>query len=299
MSRANTLVEIWHTYRDNMLTEKKQTKQPGKAASKFSSKSGPGAIDRHEKSATKMQNADSTGPANADGFKEPLDTKNASKENAYTLDRFTNAKKFDEDIKKSTQAMINNNMKKSKFDQLFEEVTGDESQDLDALGIDASGEGSDENAGAAQDESITVTLTHDQVECLKSILSQVEGGAEGDEGDQIEDEMSDGLNDETPEGDGDDQITEDQVKYEVLGTAITDEDKLSKGFTNTKGTANVVKSTNSTLAKKRGTGDPKSTDTVTSDDKSFNAKKGLENINPKSSIIKGTKTNKTGNDLFA
>ena len=109
---------------------------------------------------------------------------------------------------------INNSniMSKSTFDKLYEDVMGDENlaltreDDLD-LGDDLGGDdmmnGDDEMNG----EDVTVTLTSDQVDVLRDIMSQVDGDENGE----------DDLGDMGGEGDGmmDDELGLDSVQQEM------------------------------------------------------------------------------------
>ena len=193
MSNAKNLIDIWNVYSNQVLMEKASNKK-----SIVSLKPGPGMKNLNDKKAGDIDQAKTTGPAAASGFNAKIiDTKTMSdkekKDNAYNIKSFTlQDEKFDQDIQKTTNVKINNNMK-STFDKLFEDVIGgDDPQDLKALGIPGhEGENGDEsNAEAPAD--VSIQLSQDQVECLRAILAQVDGqgsdeSPEGDDG-------SDGLN---------------------------------------------------------------------------------------------------------
>ena len=153
-------------------------------------KPGPGPVELNNPKAGAIAQKDTTGPHSADNFDGPAFNKNISdlkkmtdKEKAakpYVANLNVTAEKFDTNMQKTTKTIINNNMK-STFDKLFEEVMGDDAADLAALGVDTEadagmgGDGMGEEGG-----EITITLTPDQVDCLKAILAQVEGNGEGD-----------------------------------------------------------------------------------------------------------------------
>lgn len=192
MSTSKNLVDIWDIYSKTVLNEK----APAQKASKFGKKEGPGAVDRNDiKKAQQIANKDTSGPSAAEGANTDIvDIKNPKHKNNPILAGLTFGEKFDKNIEKTSNAKINNYMK-SIFDKLFEEVMdGNDAADLNALGVgaDAKSEGMDDADNSATEDGHTVTLTADQVECLKAILAQIEGSdteseADGDESFEIGD----------------------------------------------------------------------------------------------------------------
>lgn len=183
MSRAQNLTEIWNLYTSQVLNEKTSKK----------SKEGPGPVELNDPNAGKLAEKEKTGPDGVKGLVKPTE---AGHIGARPSVKKTKVK---ESTKKITKTAINNSMK-STFDKLFEEVMGDESQDLAALGVDVGGA---DDAGGELDEfggeEVTVTLTSDQVECLRAILAQLDG----------EDEMDAGLEDVPADDEGLDTETEE------------------------------------------------------------------------------------------
>lgn len=184
MSNAKNLVEIWDLYSKTVLNEK----APAQKAAKFGKKEGPGAVDRGDiKKTQQIANKDTSGPGAADGVNaDILDVKNPKHKNDPRLAGMTFGENFDKNIEKTSNAKINNYMK-SIFDKLFEEVMdGNDQQDLAALGVgkDAGMEGPADDMG---DEKMTVTLTADQVECLRAILAQIDGGDDLGEDEGLDD----------------------------------------------------------------------------------------------------------------
>jgi len=190
MSTSKNLVDIWDIYSKTVLNEK----APAQKATKFGKKEGPGAVDRNDiKKAQQIANKDTSGPSAAEGVNTNIvDIKNPKHKNNPILAGLTFGEKFDKNIEKTSNAKINNYMK-SIFDKLFEEVMdGNDAADLNALGVgaDAKSEGMDDASNGDTDEGHKVTLTADQVECLKAILAQIEGSdteseADGDESFEI------------------------------------------------------------------------------------------------------------------
>jgi hypothetical protein len=248
MSKSNNLLEIWDTYRNSVILEKK--------SAKIGVKSGPGARELNDEANKKFQHNDS-GPENADGIEDILDTrKKSSKSNKDSKDivKFSlSDEKIDEGIEKTTSITINNYMK-SIFDKLFEEVMNDqELQDAEALGVDVADDSAADTDTEMTESEVTVTLKPEHVECLRQILAQIDGDAGED-------------TEEDEEHHGDEEHHEDEeysmgeaVEAEEIGHAIKDEDKLNKGFTKAKnnevGTVKAVK----------GKADGKFTDKVGSD----------------------------------
>jgi hypothetical protein len=123
-----------------------------------------------DKNAFSLKN---TGPEAAEGFsKDIVDPKNAKKNNHFEPQKFSTA------LEKKDPANINNNMSKSIFDRLYEDVMKDDAFDL---GIQAGPEGAE--ADKAEDlggehEDVTVTLPRDVAQKLHDMLGDVLGGSE-------------------------------------------------------------------------------------------------------------------------
>jgi len=242
MSQARNLLEIWDLYSKQVLVEKAK-------AVKMNTKPGPKPMDLNDK---KIQGFafKNSGPGEASGLdKDIIDNRTMSdkkkKEHAFEVDRFTLAgENFDKNMEKTTKAHINNNMN-STFDKLFEEVMdgNEQAADLDALGIgdDAGGEDMGEDLGG----DTTVTLTADQIECLRAILAQVdtdEGmgdedldmGGEDLEGEGLENEGEDlGEEDAEEDADGEEDAEEhdedEEHKKHMKESTINEANMKTKG----------------------------------------------------------------------
>jgi hypothetical protein len=235
MSRAKNLLDIWDLYSKQVMTEKKILKV---------SKPGPGPVDLNDKTAGDIADKHETGPDGVDNFDGPAFDRNISdlktmsdkdkEKKPYVSKLNVSVEKIDVELQKTTKTIINNNMK-STFDKLFEEVMNtDGAQDLEALGIDAGGEDaavSDEGMGdEGMGGDVTVTLTADQVDVLKAILSQLEGGSDemSDEAGESDDDMGDEEDAEyAPEG-----MTENIEAKEVpdsAGQALTKHSHMKVG----------------------------------------------------------------------
>jgi hypothetical protein len=329
MSQSKNLLEIWDVYANRVILAEKA---PAKKTDTFSSKPGKGPAALNSKEAQAMAHKDTSGPNSAKPLQKPLDVKDVKtnpKDAVYGVQRFTVANgKFDESIEKRSKAVINNYMK-SIFDKLFEDVMGgDDSADLKALGVDTkdgldAGQPGEEGMG---DESgdVTVTLTADQVDCLRAILSQLDGDDAsgddleqglGDEGSPETDEIGNpGEEDSEEEDKEDEDVTKESVAAsvdnnvdgsgKVLGTAITDEDKLNNGFVK-KGNA-VVKSTVSKLGKKGSLGNGNVANAVDGSGKVLGTaitdedklSSGMTKVGKGANVVK-TKIGKPGSDFFS
>lgn len=245
MSKSNNLLEIWETYKNSVILEKKN---------QLHSKPGKGAKELNDESNKKFQHKDS-GPANADGVKQITDPNRKKGESYKDVVKFSlSDEKIDEGIEKTTSDKINNYMK-SIFDKLFEEVMNDqELQDAEALGVDIA----DETGEDSFSDEVTITLKPEHVEVLRQILAQIDGGSQDledagedleDAGEALEDEASE--NEEEPMGEA--------IEAEEIGHAIKDEAKLEKGFTKAKN--NEVGSVKAV----KGKADAKVTDKVGND----------------------------------
>jgi len=245
---AHNLLEIWDTYTTKVLNEKTLPKE----TAKFGKKPGKGPVQLNNPKAGDIAHKDTSGPevtGNFDGpaFSRKIDDlktmtpkEKADRPYVSDLNVFDVEEKFDKNMEKSTSSLINNYMK-STFNQLFEEVMGEDDKDLAALGVtpDAGSHG-EEGMG----EEMTVKLTADQVECLKAILAQVEGHGEEPEGETEmtdETEAQDEDNEESEEEDSEEEDSEEDdektmkeasgVQYKVTkpepdGKEVPDNDGL-------------------------------------------------------------------------
>ena len=202
----NNLLRLGEIYGD-MLNKVETISESNliKKKQKMGKKPGPGSKHPNEVSACNLGNADTTGPANADGFKAPeVDIA---------------PKKHDEDeefVEKSARKALNNFMtKKSIFDKLFESVINEDDSELKELGIDTSLEGEDTGELSTQGEddsdSVTFTLDRATAQKLHDVLMSVlgEGEMEG------EDEMEGGEEGEMEGGEEDEEVLKDGVPHLV------------------------------------------------------------------------------------
>jgi len=218
MSTSKNLVDIWELYNSKVLNEK----APAKQAAKMTTKKGPGPVDLNSPKAKDIQNKDTTGPAEADGFgNEPVDVRNPKhkKINAYNISNLSFGENFDQNIEKTSKDKINNNMK-SIFDKLFEEVMGNEdAADLQALGVDTEGQGHEDMEGGEGEE-----MTHAEIiESLEKVLAALKKHAEGDEagaqsemGDETSDEDGEMMKSEEDEENSDDADEEDSEEEDDM-----------------------------------------------------------------------------------
>ena len=148
-------------------------------------KSGPGAKELNDKDAAKLQ---SGGPSEKGGFKPAeIDankmSKKDAKDNAYDVKNLTAEEIPDEDeenLGKMNREAINNFMSKSIFEKLYENVMAGgvtDTDELDALGIETSGEEADDMMGG-EEETVTITLDKQLAQKLHDVLMSVMGGEE-------------------------------------------------------------------------------------------------------------------------
>jgi hypothetical protein len=148
-------------------------------------KSGPGAKELNDKDAAKLQ---SGGPSEKGGFKPAeIDankmSKKDAKDNAYNVKNLTAEEIPDEDeenLGKMNREAINNFMSKSIFEKLYENVMAGgvtDTDELDALGIETSGEEADDMMGG-EEETVTITLDKQLAQKLHDVLMSVMGGEE-------------------------------------------------------------------------------------------------------------------------
>ena len=247
MSKSNNLLEIWDTYKNSVILEKK--------SAKINVKSGPGAKELNDEANKKFQHKNS-GPKNADGVKDILDASKKSNKESKEIAKFSlSDEKIDEGIEKTTSITINNYMK-SIFDKLFEEVMNDqELQDAEALGVDVADDSAADTE--ATESEVTITLKPEHVECLRQILAQVDGGSTETEEDTGTEEGA--SEDEEMYEDEEYGAMGEAIEAEEIGHAIKDEAKLEKGLNKAKN--NEVGSVKAV----KGKADGKFTDKVGSD----------------------------------
>lgn len=173
MSSSNNLLEIWNTYSDRVLNENTSKTKSQKHGTKPGKKPVLPNDIKHG-----FKDEKTSGPANIDGLKDPIDPKTAKKEDElYNSASFSsqNYSKNDKKIEKKVKESINNYMK-STFDKLFENVMGDDAQELEALGIDT------ENDVEETDEGdVTVTLDREMAKSLCDLLQAAMGEEESDD----------------------------------------------------------------------------------------------------------------------
>jgi len=202
-----------------------------------------------------------SGPAEANGVKEISDPKNLKgKETFQGTEKFSD-QNFNENSEKIEQKNINNFMSKSIFDKLFEDVMGVDGADTEAkdaldLGVAA---GAGLEADKAEDGDVTFTLPRNVAQQLCDVLHEVlDMGAEPAES-ESEGESEDA---EGHSKDAEETVAGEAVDAEVIGHAIVDAEKVSKGLAAKKD--NVVGDTTKSLVSK-GAGDGKVTDKVGND----------------------------------
>lgn len=278
MPTANSLLEIWDTYNKNILLEKK-------TAPKMNKKPGPGARDLNDKANQKVEKG--SGPDAVEGVQKPDDPKTNKKSPNAKFSMST--EKVDLEIGKKSKEIINNNMK-SIFDKLYEDVMGDsELQDAQDLGVDVTAGDEAVDTEGVEEETVTVTLTKAQVDTLKEILAQLDGGVADEE---VVDDVE-GLDDEVVEDEESefDFTVGEAVDAEEAGTPIKDDKKLEKGLTGVKN--NEV----GNLKAAKGKADAKVTDKVGSDGNLADSK-GQALTKPGQQKV-ASKVNKPGADAFS
>ena len=209
MPYSNNLLEIWNTYSDRVLNENTSKTKSQKHGTKPGKKPVLPNDIKHG-----FKDEDTSGPANIDGLKDPIDPKTAKKEDElYNSASFSsqNYSKNDKKIEKKVKESINNYMK-STFDKLFENVMGDDAQELEALGIDT------ENDVEETDEGdVTVTLDREMAKSLCDLLQAAIGEEESDDEDDDEDadeedyEGEEGFNFYSEDEEDEDEDTVDEA----------------------------------------------------------------------------------------
>lgn len=228
MSKANSLKNISEIY-NQMLEQKVQNLKPvqsevveEKAAKKLNT--FPVAKDTKiniKKITASGSNKDAfvhkdSGPENADGFnKNIIDPKTAKKDNHYQPQKFSSA------LEKTQTSNINNNMSKSIFDKLFEDVMNDDALDL-GVEVGPEGEAGDKApvADAGGEGDVTLTLPRDLAQKLHDALVGVLGGESEGEGEAEDVEVSDEVEeDENEKKHKEDEDKKEEDENEVAGEA--------------------------------------------------------------------------------
>ena len=142
-----------------------------------------------------------------------------------SINNTTNKPKHVKVVKENKQPKLNTFMTKSIFETLVERVMSDD--ELNVIGADnAQDTGADE--GSDEGGDVTITLSADQVECLRNILAQVDG--EEGEDDSLEDEFEDEGSDESAaEGESEDEefdaFATEAIEAEEIGTPLVNQKK--------------------------------------------------------------------------
>ena len=134
-------------------------------------------------------------------------------------------------IEKNKPLQLNNFMKKTIFETLVEQVMSDEELNIVGADADAEDAGADidtDETGSEESSDVTITLTADQVECLRAILDQIDGGADDLD---VEDEMADesGAEEDALEGETEeeefDAFATEAIEAEEIGTPLVNQKK--------------------------------------------------------------------------
>ena len=208
-------------------------------------------------------------------------------------------------VSEKSNNQLNTFMKKSIFETLVEQVMSDD--ELNVIGADK--DAADDNAAVENSDTessnndVTITLSAEQIECLRNILAQVDDSESDDE--SFEDEFGDGNSDESSnEGESEDEefdaFATEAIEAEEIGTPLVNQKKGNP----CKPSANCNKVTGKvTSMAKAGKADASVTDKVGNDGDEgtplVNQKKG----NPKKPSNGDNKVagraSQVGSDLFA
>lgn len=147
--------------------------------------------------------AKNTGPEAADGF-EPAQNDDKLKSEKEREDTAISGEKLSQNVEKESVEQINNSTMKEKtnkstFDRLFEDVMGEEFEDLDALGGDEMGDLGDDDLGGDDLGGDMVEIPRDLAQQLHDHLMGVLDDGEEGEGDIEDLEDAEGLDDELGE----------------------------------------------------------------------------------------------------
>jgi len=191
MTRVTSIKDIGMVYEAMKQSEAQKNAEVVEEKTVKKLESFPKAIDKKinvkkivaKGSDTKAFFPKKSGPEAAEGFnKNIIDPKTAKKDNHYEPQKFSTT------LEKTVPSNINNNMSKSIFDKLYEDVMKDDAIDL-GISAGPEGEAGDKPADIdAGGDEVTLTLSRDVAQKLHDLLSDVLGGGEEDAG---EDEGSD------------------------------------------------------------------------------------------------------------
>jgi len=203
-----------------------------------------------------------SGPESSAGFrKEIADPKKLKGEETFQGTEKFSSQNFTENIEKIEQKNINNFMSKSIFDKLFEDVMGVDGVDTEAN--DAMDLGVGAETDKAEGGDVTFTLPRDLAQKLCDVLHEVlETGAEETAEHDADVETEDEDAEAPAANEAEETVAGEAVDAEVIGHAIVDSEKVSKGLIAKKD--NVVGDTTKSLVSKGG-GDGKVTDKVGND----------------------------------
>jgi len=230
MTRIKSIKDIGLVY-ESMLAEKQQQNKVIEEKKTNTLPTFPQAKDKKidtkkivakgsDKKAFALKN---TGPEAAEGFsKDIVDPKTAKKDNHFEPQKFSTA------LEKKEPANINNNMSKSIFDKLYEDVMKDDALDL---GIQAGPEGDTLDKASdvgGESEDVTVTLPRDVAQKLHDLLHDIldteedHGGEEdlgGDTEEKPEDEQAPAAAEDEQSKAKKEDKKEDEDQEEVAGEA--------------------------------------------------------------------------------
>lgn len=142
----------------------------------------------HEKG-VKEGDIKGTPPDKAEGVETPEE----STEKVAEVHTEESAKESTNTVKMESESINNGMNEKNIFDKLYSTIMeGDDDFDMSDLDAGLEG-GEDELAGDEGGEEVTITLTPDQVDVLKDVLGQLDGGAAGDDIEDLDDGGDDML----------------------------------------------------------------------------------------------------------
>jgi hypothetical protein len=272
MTRIKTISEIGSLYEKVLDTQQKlvqeKTQAPIKETFPIAADKKPDVKKLQERGSEKKAFVfKDSGPAGKDG------KSNVAEINDPKYKKNTGVEKFSISLEKTGSKKINNFMSKSIFDKLFEDVMGDDALDL---GIKAGPEGAAGDESSDLDlstggDTVSITLDKDVAKKLHEVLmaaleqgeaegeSEAEGEAEADLGGEVSDEDNEEKKEDKEADEDNEELAGEAIDAEEIGTPVSG--KVRGGEpTSPKGTANVVKSTVSSLAKHGKGGDGKVTD---------------------------------------
>ena len=148
----------------------------------------PQGFDK-EKSVDDNIHPKDSGPEHVEGVEEPIEKDAHDGDKKKKLKESPQAENVQK-TENSSDSNINTSMSdKNIFDKLYSTIMEADDELGDMLDMGMGDEGGDEQMGD-EGGDVTITLTQDQVDVLKDVLAQLDGG--DDEGEEIEDLDSDG-----------------------------------------------------------------------------------------------------------